>query len=432
MQAHKRKIGESTYEGSHSQYIVNNNTTSVELVEPSLVQHATSRTSVQPDITLQALDILQDRGVLTSTRAQAVRACDPTRRFTLICGGCGNLASIRAAGCNSRICFHCAKGRRGKLFNRLKTVFATFDRLRFLTIGFKNTPTIDNGYFKQCSAQFDLVKKYLKREGYEFGTYVNVLEVKYHRAGEPIIERSSGKTIGTYETAQWNVHYHVLFDGDYIPQASAQKAVEKATRGESFYAYIKEIKASHTQQPVTDSKKALSYVIKYLGKLDGHDGNANVLAEFYTATEGIRFYNVGLKKKDRIYKQQPMKLTCTECGSQNWITVYQEPKEFEKLAAGREPNPDGAFLQAIRPPQPVVTIADDLRMQVTFEDVGLDDTKPVVTKRDVLNYISQPRGFKEIETHFEIDADSVETILAKLRTDGDIMQIKPGVYIRLQ
>lgn len=415
-----------------------------ELRSPSLVQHAiTAQTVQQSDITIEAVGILKAHGVLNERRARAIIECDPTKQFHLVCGSCGSLASVRAAGCGSRLCQHCSKKKRAKLFNRLRDVFSTFDTLRFLTLGFKNTTSIDREYFIKCQRQFhDMVKRLSRAKhpkgcycgrcdegrknikGYRFGTYVNVLEVKVHHEGDPRIASGTEDFLGLYETTEYNAHYHTLFDGDYIPQAVIQQCFSDATKGESYIVYIK---APAYGRPITFRKAALSYVCKYLGKIEGIK-SAEELAQFYIATEKIRFYNVGWKKEDRP-KPQKMKLTCAHCNAQNWITSYSVGGEiFSQLCGDREPDPEGVYL-APALPIPVINIDDNEKITITYDDMTTQE-RIAVRNQDIVAYCTLPQHISAIGVHFMLEEEELRERLEALRNGGQLMELKPDIYMR--
>lgn len=394
-----------------------------------LVQYATSlSTTLQPTIAQDTIKLLVEQGFLSTKRATDILACDPERRFYLVCGGCGNLASIRASGCNSRLCMYCNKRKRHKLFNRLSKVFATFERLRFLTIGWKNIgfEELTPEYFKKISKYFERLRQRLKRHGYEFGTYVCVPETKFHFAGEPKYDSGTGQQIGRYERDEWNVHYHVLFDGDYVPQKEISAALYSITNKETSYAYITGMTDGN---PVLNQKKALSYTIKYLGKLEGHNGDLRVLAQFFKGTENVRFYNVGWKRADR-QKKEKLKLTCTRCDSQKWISPFMETKYWDMLTAGKVPDEEGTCLKPPHP-APVLISHEDETMTIAFEDIEGIRVKRY-NRASLLAFLNTPQALETLCGEYQMSEDEIMIELETLSERGDIVELPNHLWTRVQ
>jgi hypothetical protein len=262
---------------------------------------------------------------------------------------------------------------------------------------------------------------------------VNVLEVKFHKKGEQILRRSDGAVIGEYEYDQWNVHYHILFDGDFIPQGIAQDQFSKATGGESFYTYIK---ACAINEPVRYKKSALTYVLKYLGKVEGVNNDPRVLAQFYEATKGLRFYNVGFKKADRERLPEKQKLTCNVCGSQQWYARYTlESKDFEKLLSSAVTREGASFAPAREQPVREHDENSCPPVEVAFDDVsGAGMIVRVSRKTMVATYLREhgPTSFADLVAVLEVSESRLESLLEKMARDGEIFSIRPGEWMVLE
>lgn len=193
----------------------------------------------------------------------------------------GNKVKRVKVGCSSRLCSHCAEVRKRDLRERLKEIVLTYKDPRFLTIGFKNVGELEKAHIKRCAADFNYMLKLLKsrnktrqkagKQPYTLGRYINVME----------IEHSKEKG--------YNIHYHILYDGTFIPQKLLVSLFKKATQGESYYVYIK---AMPRNVSVRDRIKALYYITKYISKSDTSRYPAHVAIQIIKGTKRCRFVKV--------------------------------------------------------------------------------------------------------------------------------------------
>lgn len=443
----------------HNDDNYNNIKESIVEISPSLVQTAIT-VSRQPQVTLDAVRLLHERGVLGAKRAEQIVNCQADRTVIFICADCGNVAQVKLQGCGSRLCMYCNGKHRQRNYMRLQGVFGEFETLRFLTLGFRNVSEISENYFKECQEQFRLFKQSLARarhvqgclcgrcdygkkevKGYTLGGYVNVMEVKFHRKGEIIRSRKDGRVMGEYTYDQWNVHYHILYDGDYIPQGIAQDFFSRATGGESFYTYIK---ACAYREPVQYQKAALRYVLKYLSKLEGHGGDPQIIARFYEATRKVRFFNIGLKKADRQRLPPKQKITCDVCGGQDWLTPYNAGDVLDKLLEGvtafgsthlSPAKPKNLSPSAVAPlVQSMEIVIDDIESPIGTS-VGSRKISRGVIAGFLMN--NGPQSFDSLKQGLSEQGVScsdreLEHILSLMQRDGDIYSIKPGEWMVLE
>ncbi len=232
----------------------------------------------------------------------------------------------------------------------------------------------------------------------------------------------------TYEYDQWNVHYHVLFDGDYIPQSVCSDLFSRVTGGESRYTYIK---APGYGQPIAAQKAALRYVLKYLGKVEGINNDPSVLAEFYTATKKVRFYNIGLNKAEKTALPAPQSLTCRNCGSQRWRTLF-DPVDIaaaHALTDGLGEEQRGATLaprdkeRRVLPAAFTISVPDelgDVAEEITVIDV--DETiLATCEERGLATYDDLRRAAPCSDAYFD---DRLDRLLKR----GDLYEPRSGQY----
>lgn len=215
-----------------------------------------------------------------------------------------NINHFFECGCNSRLCPHCVEKMKKQYRRALRTVISSYKQPRFLTVGFRNTPDLTKDYLKKCSYQFNRFVRNIKRKSRQLekqgqraillGDYICVLEIKFHKKGALIKDKKTGKPIGIYQDNNWNVHYHIIFDGTFLPQKIASDILKKTTKGESQYVDIRYI----SREKIRSKMKALNYVTKYLSKMHTDTLDYKHSIEYYNAINKIRFVKICGKKPD--------------------------------------------------------------------------------------------------------------------------------------
>ncbi len=139
--------------------------------------------------------------------------------------------------CNSRLCPYCSERNRKRNHFKIYEEISQYKHPRFLTFGFKAVSNLTRHYVKEISKLHNAFIKELhtKRKWhkkFQLGRYCSVMEVKRHHKGD------LKKDGGVYEQDQWYVHFHVIFDGEYLPNNAhneylitriLQKATKNAT-----------------------------------------------------------------------------------------------------------------------------------------------------------------------------------------------------------
>lgn len=199
-------------------------------------------------------------------------------------------------GCNYKFCPNCREYRRKFLRRELKEYVMQFQQPRFMTVSFKSQTKLTKDFIKKSAQEFNITRKLLKRKNYNFGNYLNIQEIKYNKKGSQIYDRRNKNLLGYHKENNWNLHYHIIYDGDYIPVKLARQLFEQSTKGESWYINVDYI----SKESIHNKAKALNYVTKYISKMDLDVDDYDKMIEYYNATYGIRFlktYGFAILKK---------------------------------------------------------------------------------------------------------------------------------------
>jgi hypothetical protein len=160
-----------------------------------------------------------------------------------------------------------AKNLMGKLVERFKLAspHVPCKHIRFLTLTLRANATP--------------LKEQLDRLYSSFGKFRNRAKIKKCvRGGICFLELSRNR-----ETGSWHPHLHILFEGDYLPQAVARDTWHEIT-GDSYIVDIRQIRTVG---------EACSYVVKYATKSIGANVWADpaALREAMVALVGKRTFN---------------------------------------------------------------------------------------------------------------------------------------------
>lgn len=196
--------------------------------------------------------------------------------------------------CNSRMCNNCNERKKVEYRKRLYKLVRSFQTPKLLTLSFKSTKQLKRQQLKDLSKQFMRFREYVlrkentfTRKKYSFNAYVAVMEIKYNKKGDSITDRDTRKKIiGYHKENNWNIHYHMVYDGDYIPVYMAREIFKQVTKDKSFYVHIKSF------GKVARKDLALKYVTKYISKMHFNCEELSTMLEYYDATYKIRFLKV--------------------------------------------------------------------------------------------------------------------------------------------
>lgn len=279
-------------------------------------------------------------------------------------------------GCNHRLCPYCNELRRRVYKGKLWSVVQQYKKPRFMTVSFKEVNELSQDYLKKCSKDFNLLQKYLKRGlhikqgisllnqaqkdgfvsdaiykymmyqyknnkyiSYSLGNYINILEIEFHAKGEEK-ERyrtlESGKRIKYptgeyYDHDSWNVHFHLIWDGDFVQTFVLRHFLSKITKGKSFYVDTQKIRMS---ERINEISRALSYVTKYLSKMSCDLEQLDHKIMYYKQTKNIRFVKIsGIKPLRSLNDKQYTLFTkyLTDQLGWDWEDAYSYAADIESF-----------------------------------------------------------------------------------------------------
>lgn len=213
-------------------------------------------------------------------------------KLVLECPGCGG-RHVAPFFCGHRACGRCAAIQRWRKVQKLWPLVKTFKHPRFLTLTFKNRHRLSVEWRRE---QFAIFRKFLKNRevAKRLGGGVWCWEVTYNQV-----------------TKMWHPHFHLIFDGEYIPKAQLKGLWHQLT-GDSFILKIQEIipkelreqmdRGEIPERPPTEEEKlaALRETVKYITKAVAFVEDEDLLVEFLEGTKGMRRF--GLFGKCHGYK----------------------------------------------------------------------------------------------------------------------------------
>lgn len=201
------------------------------------------------------------------------------------CTDCGGRSRFKYA-CGHKLCGGCAGVRRWRKVQDLWPLVQTFKNPRFLTLTFKSFHRLTRErrvWMAGCLRRF-LKTKWVKEK---IGGGVWAWETTYNQ-----------------RLKMWHPHFHLLFDGAYLPHADV-KALWREITGGAFIVDIRPIvsrAAAAAGRPPTDEEKkaALRETVKYITKAIQFSDDPALVRQFLDATHGMR--RTGLFGKAYNYK----------------------------------------------------------------------------------------------------------------------------------
>jgi hypothetical protein len=137
-------------------------------------------------------------------------------------GCCGDRERVRVS-CGHKLCPRCAGVRRWRTVQKYLPLVLTYKRPRFLTLTFINTPTLEFKRLNECW------KRFLNE------WYIKPVKVGRRKVGGRRFKDALGGGLRAVEVTHgkdgsWHPHFHVIYDGDYIPKRAIIKAWSDVTR----------------------------------------------------------------------------------------------------------------------------------------------------------------------------------------------------------
>lgn len=217
---------------------------------------------------------------------------------------CGKMVKMPIKCDLFTLCPKCAKERASKLYKKYEGIAKSMKNPRFVSLTFVNTKDISKDYFKKCSLHWAAFKKKLQREGYIVNIGL-IVKQTVHRGNS------------------YHHHFHVLFDGSYIPRAQIKKGMRK----EEIFEFLERKENKKTLQAmwysvtgdsyiadiryVRHSRQGLSYVMSYVSK--GNEfKEVRHQVEFFSLTKNMRMVQTfGIKY--RAISKPKYKMVCPFC-----------------------------------------------------------------------------------------------------------------------
>lgn len=204
-------------------------------------------------------------------------------------------------GCNHRSCVHCADKVRKKYIRKLQQELEHYENWSYMVIPFRNVFDLNNEYLKFTSKVKDRIFKTLRKK-YRIEANVTVVEIVVHEKGDKmyhsfydkIEHRWKKKHVGHYIRKSYNVHYNIIFSGDFLPQWEVKKYLQLYS-GDSNIVNINYIGSS--KHGFRSFKKALYYVTKYINKMTPKIKDLNTAIEYYKAIRLFKFVRYQRIKK---------------------------------------------------------------------------------------------------------------------------------------
>lgn len=180
------------------------------------------------------------------------------------CPGCGKRHAVQYS-CGHKLCGRCASVQRWRKVNDLWPMVKTMKNPRFLTLTFKS--------------RAHLTKEWRKEQGAALRAFFKHRWVKEHIGGGVW----AWETTYNQRLKMWHPHFHILFDGDYLPKARV-KELWRELSGGAYIIKVQEI-LGHGERGKLD---ALRETVKYITKAVEIVEDERLVAEFLDATAGTR------------------------------------------------------------------------------------------------------------------------------------------------
>jgi hypothetical protein len=183
--------------------------------------------------------------------------------------------------CYIRICPVCKIARQMRLVSKYNHLVNLMKYPRFMTLTLKGTYKLTKANKNKMDTVCQELFRELRNSGYSFSKYIKALE------------------ISKKDNNRYSFHYHVIYDGSFIPQSVLSDKWKKHSKG-SFVVDIRK---------VYNRKHALFYISKYIAKAVDYD----IPIPQYVRIRKMRFFNSCGFKGIKINKEIWAK--CNYCGA---------------------------------------------------------------------------------------------------------------------
>lgn len=208
--------------------------------------------------------------------------------------------------CNNKMCRACQKRRAIRLRFEIMEIIKGYKNPVLVTYSGRNKEELTRKIIQDEKKIFMRTREYIKRgnniktgKKFRFDDYVAVMEIKLNMPNDIKyrIYRKSGrwkrKNVGKYDKKEWNIHFHMIYDGDYIPIKWAKSCFKKASKGESHHVCFNYIR---------DVENISAYISNYVTKMCFREDFVEEAKTYYKETKGLKFITVEGKRPEKIYR----------------------------------------------------------------------------------------------------------------------------------
>ncbi len=270
--------------------------------------------------------------------------------YYLQCDACSTKI-MRKFYCGLPICPICQEKKSKGFLKAYEPYVKTFKHPKFMTLTLKNIKNISPDDFKRFSKHFLALKKHLKSWGFKFDKGIRVLEVT---------EKGKG----------YHLHYHLLYDGSYIPQRFLSGVWGRITGG----SFIVDIRVARSIQ------LGFNYLSKYVNKVPSMGVSETV--DYFIASKNVRVVQT-FGTRFKISKAK-FKLICPVCGFEQFC-FCNYVLETEKLYTG-----ELKFILSNPPPMKQKEL-------LSYFDNLMDDLRVVLTQDHNAQAVEDKIGMKSVE-----------------------------------
>lgn len=193
--------------------------------------------------------------------------------------------------CYIRICPTCKMARRWRLTSKYSFYLNFLREPRFLSLTLKNPCKLTKSNKKIMDRAFQEFVRELRKRGYVISKYIKGIEFK------------------KVDEYLYRFHYHVIYDGSYIPQEELSKLWKKHSKG-SFIVHIRR---------VYNKNHMCFYLTKYISK----SMDMEIPLGIYASIRKMRFFNT-YGFKGLIKKKKKSIIKCPRCGRYKKFDGYSE------------------------------------------------------------------------------------------------------------
>jgi len=202
--------------------------------------------------------------------------------FSEVCRDIDNPDTLHVPSkCYVRICPVCKLARQIRLVSKYSHYVNVMESPRFMTLTMRKPYDLSKINKKRMDTAFQELFRELRGNGYEITKYIKAMELK------------------KVEGNKYMFHYHIIYDGSFIPQNVLSDKWKKHSKG-SFIVDIRK---------VYNRNHALFYISKYIAKAVDYD----ISIPQYVRIRKMRFFNSygfkGIKLKKEMWAK------CKVCGA---------------------------------------------------------------------------------------------------------------------